>query len=140
MHETGPKFIEARFGLERMIDDTLLAYADAGVPWALDFLPDQLRHRAYVRIDVPKPDTGHAFTMPLPELAAVGDNADDPDRSPLVVLEDGKPLGPAHIAHDTIRSEGGGAFSHWEGRLYFSTSDHTDPRSNGREYLAIIPR
>ena len=70
--EAGPKFIEARFGLERMIDDTLRAYADAGVPWALDLLPDHLRHRAYVRIDALKPDAGHAFTMPLPQLAALG--------------------------------------------------------------------
>ena len=39
-----------------------------------------------------------------------------------------------------IRNEGGGAFSHWNGSLYFSTSDHTDPTSNGREYVAMISR
>lgn len=136
----GPQFIEARFGFERMIDDTLHAYADAGVPWVLDLLPIHLRHRAYVRIDAPGPDTGYAYTMPLPQLTAMADNADNPRRSPLVVLEDGKLLGPAHTAHDIIRKEGGGAFSHWGTRLYFSTSDHTDPLSNRREYVAIIPR
>jgi len=140
VRDASPKFVAARFGLERMIDDTLLAYADAGVPWAIDFLPHRLRHHAYVPLDEPNADTGHAFMVLLPQLIGLGDDVDDPHRSRLVVLEDDKPLGPAHIAHDIIRSEGRGAFSHWEGRLFFSTSDQTDPRSNGRKYVAIIPR
>lgn len=32
--ERGPRFVEARFGFERMIDETLMAYADAGASWA----------------------------------------------------------------------------------------------------------
>jgi glycosyltransferase involved in cell wall biosynthesis len=140
VRETGPKLVEARFGLERMVDETLLAYADAGVPWALDFLAEPLRHRAYLPLRQPILDGGHAFLMQLPQLAVPGDDTDDPCRSHLVVLEDGGPLGPAHTAHDIIRSKGGGAFSHWGGRLYFSTSDNTDPRCNGREYVAIVPR
>jgi len=138
--EAGPRFIEDRFGFDRMVNDTLLAYADAGVSWALDFLPEQLRHSAYVPLRTAMTDSGHAWTVHVPQLDASGDNAEHPHLSRLMVLEDGKPLGPAHTAHDVIRSEGGGAFSHWEGRLYFSTSDHTDPNRNGREYVAIIPR
>jgi len=60
--------------------------------------------------------------------------------SDLVLLEDGKPLGPAHSAHADIRKEGGGRYSHWGARtLWFSTSDHTDPRTNGREYKVVYP-
>lgn len=55
--------------------------------------------------------------------------------SQLQLFEDGKPLGPAHSVHQAIRDQGGGRYSHWtrEG-LYFSTSDNTDPRTNGRVY------
>ena len=41
VREEGPRFVEERFGFERMIDDTLVAYADAGVKWATDFLPER---------------------------------------------------------------------------------------------------
>jgi len=55
--------------------------------------------------------------------------------SQLLVFEDGRPLGPPHSVHQHIRDEGGGRYSHWtrEG-LYFSASDNTDPRTNGRVY------
>jgi hypothetical protein len=51
-----------------------------------------------------------------------------------MVIEDGRPLGPAHSFHDTIRNQGRGRFSHWHSGLYFSTSDGSDPRANGRVY------
>ncbi|MEI6503638.1 MAG: tetratricopeptide repeat protein, partial [Armatimonadota bacterium] len=56
-------------------------------------------------------------------------------KSELVLLEDGKPLGPAHSLHQLIRDEGKGRYSHW-GRtgLYFSSSDNSDPLTNGRQY------
>ena len=51
------------------------------------------------------------------------------------LLEDGKPLGPAHALHQSIRDEGGGRYSHWTGNaLIFSTSDNSDPNANGRDY------
>ena len=50
------------------------------------------------------------------------------------VFEDGKPIGPPHSAHSAVREEGLGRFSHWGSRLYFSTSDNSDPRTNGRKY------
>lgn len=55
-------------------------------------------------------------------------------QSGLELFEDGRPLGPAHSYHDAIRASGKGAFSHWRGTLYFSSSDNTDPRTNGRSY------
>jgi len=60
--------------------------------------------------------------------------------SDLVLLEDGQPLGPAHSAHAEIRQAGRGRYSHWGARtIYFSTSDNSDPRTNGREYKVTYP-
>lgn len=57
-----------------------------------------------------------------------------------LLLENGRPLGPANSAHEEIRIAGGGRFSHWKGSLYFSSSDNTDPRTNGRIYELIGQR
>ncbi|MHC4400577.1 MAG: putative Ig domain-containing protein [Planctomycetota bacterium] len=57
------------------------------------------------------------------------------NRSMLVLFEDGKPLGPPRSAHADVRRQGRGRFSHWtRSTLYFSASDNTDPRTNGRRY------
>jgi len=51
------------------------------------------------------------------------------------VLEDGRPLpGPLNAMHDDIRNMGRGRFSFWYDFVYFSTSDNSDPRTNGRPY------
>jgi hypothetical protein len=50
------------------------------------------------------------------------------------LFEDGRPLGPAHAQHDEIRARGAGCYSHWGDYVYFSTSDNSDPRTNGRTY------
>lgn len=59
----------------------------------------------------------------------------------LRLFEGEEELGPPHALHQSIRETGGGAFSHWSGNpnganplLYFSTSDNSDPRTNGRTY------
>lgn len=55
------------------------------------------------------------------------------------VLENGKPLGPANDLHDHIRTFGLGSFSFWHEDVYFSTSDNSDPRSNGKTYSIYYP-
>jgi hypothetical protein len=56
------------------------------------------------------------------------------------VLEDGRPLpGPASALHDDIRQIGRGRYSFWHGHVYFSTSDNSDPRVNGRSYTIRYP-
>jgi hypothetical protein len=50
------------------------------------------------------------------------------------LLENDQPLGPAHSEHDSIGDLGEGRFSIWNDTIYFSASDNTDPRSNGRSY------
>jgi hypothetical protein len=61
---------------------------------------------------------------------------DSPDGSPssLRLYENGQLLGPAHSPHSDIRERGQGRYSHWNGHLWFSTSDSSDPRANGRTY------
>jgi hypothetical protein len=66
-----------------------------------------------------------------------GDDPRHPRRSRTRLYEDGRRLGPPHRPHDFIRGEGGGQFSHWGSSLYFSTSDNTDPRTNGRPYSIV---
>jgi hypothetical protein len=56
--------------------------------------------------------------------------------SSAVVLENGKPLpGPANSVHTNIRNVGSGYYSLWFGTVHFSTSDNSDPRTNGRLYF-----
>ena len=63
-----------------------------------------------------------------------------PGRSKVILLEDGKPLGPAHTAHVETMAKGMGRWSHWGARgIQFSTSDNSDPRTNGRQYKVIYP-
>lgn len=70
--------------------------------------------------------------------------ADDPTvergRSPVIVYEDGRPLGPAHSNFADISKLGQGRFAYWVGHgLIFSTSDGSDPNDNGRRYFAVVP-
>src|SRR5262249_16460405 len=78
---------------------------------------------------------GKGWSITLPEeLHGLTDNNEFPERSRLVLLEDEKLLGPGHDRHAAIIQEGGGRYSFWLDTLYFSTSDDSDPASNGRSY------
>jgi SAM-dependent methyltransferase len=83
-----------------------------------------------------QPENGFAFTARTyhPHLSS------HTRPSPARVLEDGRPLpGPANSMHDDIRSAGRGGFSFWYDFVYFSTSDNSDPRTNGRRYEIEYP-
>ncbi len=89
-------------------------------------------------------DGGHGFKFPINVRTAFpyelpADTAGGPETSQLIIRENGIALGPRHALHDQIRSNGGGTFSHWNGNLFFSTSDNSDPRSNGRIYSIASP-
>jgi O-methyltransferase len=90
-----------------------------------------------VRIHAFDPGGGCCFKTQLPGGLGPGDSAAEPNISNLQLLENGIGLGPAHAIHDVIRDRGHGLFSHWHNALYFSTSDNTDPRDNGRDYHAF---
>lgn len=73
-------------------------------------------------------EEGFGWMMPAPEMA-----------SGLVRLfEDGKPLAHAQSSHADIRTLGAGRYSHWDFSvgpfILFSTSDNSDPNTNGRRY------
>jgi lysophospholipase L1-like esterase len=92
------------------------------------------------------PDHGHAYYLArefvdqvaLPDsgilLRLVSDDMQNNSKSNLILTEDGIPLGPAHASHANIRAAGDGRYSHWDGALYFSASDNSDVRTNGRVY------
>lgn len=82
-------------------------------------------------------DSGHCWISPLPGELVAGDGMEANQKSALILFENGESLGPAHASHDLVRSKGEGAYSHWESSLFFSTSDNSDPRRNGRTYAVV---
>ena len=82
------------------------------------------------------PEAGHCFLASVPAHLL----SDLESRSWLQLYEDDRPLGPGHAPHDEIRRMGAGRFSHWGEQLYFSASDNSDPRSNGRHYRVAEAR
>jgi len=80
---------------------------------------------------------GHCFAARTPHDTPQGDDVILAKRSSLRVFEDGFELGPAHSLHTDIISFGGGRFSHWGRWLMFSSSDGSDPRTNGRTYRVL---
>ena len=61
-------------------------------------------------------------------------------RSPLILYEDDKPLGPGHSLHHEVEYIGRGRYSHWKDiGILMSTSDNTDPNRNGRLYWIGLP-
>lgn len=62
------------------------------------------------------------------------DSPSAPNASTLELYEDKKLLGPAHAYHEAIQALGSGRYSHWKQRLYFSTSDNSNPNTNKHEY------
>jgi hypothetical protein len=55
------------------------------------------------------------------------------------VLENGKPLRFSNSIHRDIRDIGRGRYSFWHDHLYFSASDNSDPRKNGKIYTIRGP-
>lgn len=83
-------------------------------------------------------ENGHCWIVPqLPGETLMGDSAQQPSQSPYTLFEDGVPLPIGHCVHDDIRALGAGRYSHWGTSLYFSSSDNTDPRINGRTYELV---
>jgi hypothetical protein len=86
-----------------------------------------------------RPEIGYVYTVPVSAgllfpFVMRGDTLSAPKASTLLLTENGRKLGPAHALHADVRDGGGGAYSHWDGLLYFSTSDNSDPRVNQRRY------
>ena len=80
------------------------------------------------------PEEGFCYTAAL----TLGRAGDHDGQSECVLLEDGKPLSTPHAYHQEVRNIGKGKYSHWtKEMIYFSTSDNSDPRTNGRKYTLV---
>jgi hypothetical protein len=94
-------------------------------------------HEYEVDLSLVNIDSERSWVMPY-EIEGVA--ASDMERtSPLVMYEDDRPL-VRQDNHGRLREEGLGLFSHWGKNLWFSTSDGSDPRENGRRYRMVHPR
>lgn len=83
-------------------------------------------------------DGGLAWVAELPpELWNETDDNDHSHRSTLRVLENDMELGPAHAVHATIQASGDGRYSFWMNVVYFSSSDGSNPSTNGRVYSIV---
>jgi hypothetical protein len=81
----------------------------------------------------------HEWTMGG-SLEDIADTDDDHQRSPVLIYENDRQLGPAHSKHADIANLGMGRYSHWRGQGYvISSSDNSDPNTNGRFYWAVVP-
>lgn len=88
--------------------------------------------------DTPK---GKRYTIELPyidDFTSAGDDVEMPNRSPLLLLENGRVLGPIHSNFSVIETLGGGRFSHWGGDLHFSTLNDEDPRATDSQLELVF--
>lgn len=87
-------------------------------------------------------DGGFAYTAPVLLRAPIGfsiaSDGDGDAVSNLELYESGRLLDPAHTGHVDIRELGKGRYSHWRAKLWFSASDSSDPRTNGRTYSVSV--
>lgn len=74
----------------------------------------------------------HAIRLPEDWQPCADDRTNN--GSPLLLFEEGQLLGPAHSPQLAIAEHGGGAYSHWDSRLWFSTRDNADPLEAGRSF------
>lgn len=79
-----------------------------------------------------KPTGGYGWTMRLP--GSGGDDDANRYRSALCLYENDKRLLSAHQPGVAINVGGEGRYVHWEDGVFFSSTDGTDPNTNGRRY------
>ena len=70
---------------------------------------------------------------------ALADTDDDPTRSPLLLYEDNRLLGPPHSRIEDVGLLGRGRYSHSKRGLVFSASDNSDINENRHIYWAVLP-
>jgi hypothetical protein len=88
-------------------------------------------------------EKGAAYIARVPTAswlyALPADTNETPLNSGLTLSENGHVLGPPHSRHAHIREVGGGSYSHWYHSIIFSSSDGSDPHTNGRIYSIESP-
>ena len=97
---------------------------------ALDYDKSQL-------IPLPAPfkkSRGKMWEVELKSHETIADNNAEPRRSPIILFENEIPIWKNHSLHDDISKLGQGRYSHWNSYLCFSTTDNSDPNTNGKKY------
>lgn len=83
---------------------------------------------------------GFLYTCVAHMLRDLEDTVPTGQHSPVLVYENDRPLGPGLSPHDEIEKIGLGRYSHWKDMgILISTSDNSDPNTNGRAYWAVLP-
>src|SRR5262245_14288735 len=82
---------------------------------------------------------GYAYKSSIPELSHLSDTTEKGTYSRAIICEGDHQIGPAHTQWVEITQRGFGRFSHYNDAVVFSSSDNTDPNSNGRQYKIVIP-
>ena len=131
--------MKAGFSLAFMAAWISLAAADTNSTPLEVTLSEQPRGQRILREEIQpagiQHEDGSAYMARL-RLHRNGDREQTPSQCRL--LEDGKPLPHPHSLHAAIRKQGDGRYSHWTAsQLYFSASDSSDPRTNGRKYELV---
>ena len=80
------------------------------------------------------PAQGHAFMVSIAPENPLLRVYDRMTWSAARLSEDGATLGPWRSSRDRVGEEGAGRYGQQGDVLYFSSSDNSDPRSNGRSY------
>ena len=109
----------------------MAAWAFIGISQAMQLPSAAIQHQENSAYVTPGPKPTLLYRIPI-------DGLEMPRNSRLIVLEDGRRLGPAHSLHADIAEKGAGRYSHWDSWIVFSSSDNSDPRRNGRSYAATF--
>jgi hypothetical protein len=108
-------------------------------------IPKATGHMVELQRPFIKFDTSE-FAVLVPDywFGKMTDNLTDPTRSSVLLFEDDRPIGPPHSLD--LSEKGHGRFSHaiWptnfaQAAFLFSSSDNSDPNTNGRAYWALLP-
>jgi hypothetical protein len=73
------------------------------------------------------------------DIEAFADTDEDGERSPVLIYENDRLLGPPHSLAQDIAARGEGRYSHARRGLIFSASDNSFVNTNGRTYWAVLP-
>lgn len=87
--------------------------------------PDKMEHFA-----------GHSYRVAMQPETWLGYSVRPGKQSNLRLREDGRRLNLRNTSREDIAGLGGGRFRYESGYLYFSSSDGSNPRANGRVYVA----
>lgn len=77
---------------------------------------------------------GHCYSTDISHLKLVSDSPASPKASTVRLFEDDQLCCFNHSLHKRIIEVGQGSYSHWNGTLYFSTPDNSNPNNTGKRY------